>query len=127
MKENEISNHIVAAAFRVHRGLGPGLFESVYEMVLARELEKRGLRVAPQQSMPVVFEGTRFKAGFRADLVVNESVIVEIKSVSEILAVHKKQLWTYLRLTGMHLGLLINFNVELIRDGITRVVNGLKD
>ena len=96
-------------------------------MVLARELEKRGLRVAAQQSMPVAFEGMRFEAGFRADLVVNESVIVEIKSVSEILAVHKKQLWTYLRLAGMRLGLLINFNVELIRDGITRVVNGLED
>ena len=124
MTENAIAMQIVDAALRVHRGLGPGLLESVYEMVLARELERRGLQVATQHIMPVEFEGSRFEMGFRADLVVEEKVVVEVKSVSDVLPVHKKQLLTYLRLGGLRLGLLINFNVVLIRDGITRMVNG---
>ena len=107
--------------------LGPGLFEIVYEAILASELEKRNLPVSRQQSVPVVYEGTRFEMGFRADLVVDEKVIVEIKSVSAITAVHKKQLLTYLRLSDMRLGLLINFNVAVIKDGITRIVNGLEE
>jgi GxxExxY protein len=106
---------------------GPGLLESVYEAVLASELQKRGLSVAQQQVIPVVYEGTRFEMGFRADLVVQDSLIVEIKSIAEIAAVHKKQLLTYLRSSDKHLGLLINFNVALIRDGITRIVNGLEE
>jgi GxxExxY protein len=95
--------------------------------VLASELEKRGLRVARQQLMPIVYDGTRFEMGFRADLVVEEAVIVEIKSVAELSPVHKKQLLTYLKLADKRLGLLINFNVALIKDGIIRVVNGLED
>ena len=90
-------------------------------------LQKRGLSVARQQVIPVVYEGTRFEMGFRADLVVQDSVIVEIKSIAEITALHKKQLLTYLRLADKRLGLLINFNVALIKDGITRIVNGLEE
>ena len=103
------------------------MLESVYEAVLASELQKRGLSVAQQSVIPVVYEGTRFEMGFRADLVVQNSVIVEIKSIVEITALHKKQLLTYLRLADKRLGLLINFNVALIKDGITRIVNGLQE
>ena len=110
MTENAVAKSIVDVAFRVHI---PGLFESVCEAVLASELEKRGLHVARQQPIPVVYEGTRFEMGFRADLVVEDKVIVEIKSLAEIAAVHKKQLLTYLRLGDKRLGLLINFNVAL--------------
>ena len=127
MTENAVAREIVDAAYRVHIGLGPGLFESVYEAVLASELEKRGLAVARQQPIPVVYEGTRFEMGLRADLVVEDKVIVEIKSIAELGAVHKKQLLTYLRLSVKRLGLLINFNEELIKDGITRIVNGLEE
>ncbi len=127
MTENAVAREIVDVAFRVHSALGPGLFEIVYEAILASELEKRNLPVSRQQSVPVVYEGTRFEMGFRADLVVDEKVIVEIKSVSAITAVHKKQLLTYLRLSDMRLGLLINFNVAVIKDGITRIVNGLEE
>src|SRR5690348_16896483 len=105
MTEDDIAKQIVDAALHVHRGLGAGLFESVYETVLASELRKRGLEVETQQMIPVVFDGTRFEMGFRADLVVAEKVIVEIKSVSELLPVHKKQLLTYLRLADKRLGL----------------------
>jgi GxxExxY protein len=127
MTENEVAQQIVDVALRVHRALGPGLLESVYEAVLVSELQKRGLSVARQQAIPVVYEGTRFEIGFRADLVVQDNVIVEIKSIAEVAPVHKKQLLTYLRLSGKRLGLLINFNVALIRDGITRIVNGLEE
>jgi GxxExxY protein len=122
-----VATEIVDAAYHLHRVLGLGLFESVYEAILASELEKRGLRVATQQPIPVVYEGTRFEIGFRADLVVEDQVIVEIKSVAEIAAVHKKQLLSYLRLADKRLGVSINFNVALIKDGITRIVNGLKE
>jgi GxxExxY protein len=125
MNENAVSKEIVDVALRVHRGLGPGLLESVYAEVMARELERRGLRAARQVGMPVDFEGVRFEMGFRADLVVEECVIVEVKSVAEVMAVHKKQLLTYLRLGNMRLGLLINFNVVLIKDGISRIANGI--
>lgn len=101
--------------------------ESVYSAILAGELQKRGLRVITQQPMPVIYEGTRFEIGFRADMIVEDEVIVEIKSVAEIAVVHKKQLLTYLRLADKRLGLLINFNVALIKDGITRIANGLQD
>ncbi|HEY6341928.1 MAG TPA: GxxExxY protein [Bryobacteraceae bacterium] len=125
MTENEVSQEIVVVALRVHRGLGPGLFESVYKGVMASALEKRGLNVSLEQIMPVFFEGIRFEMGFRADLIVGEKVIVEIKSVADLLPVHSKQLLTYLKLSGMRLGLLINFNVALIKDGIVRIANGL--
>jgi len=111
----------------VHTALGPGLLESVYEVVLASELKKRGLPVIRQLPVPITFEGTRFEVGFRADLLVGDLVMVEIKSIADFSPVHKKQLLTYLRLANKKLGLLINFNEVLIKDGIIRVVNGLKD
>ena len=127
MTENDISRHVIDVAFRAHSILGPGLLESVYQAVLACELEKRGLKVTQQRVIPVVYENTLIRMGFRADLVVEESVIVEIKSIDAISPVHKKQLLTYLRLSGKRLGLLINFNVALIKDGMIRIVNGLKE
>ena len=127
MTENEISGNIVDVAFRAHSFLGPGLLESVYQAVLASELRKRRLKVTEQQVIPVVYEGIQIKLGFRADLVIEDRVIVEIKSIDAISPVHKKQLLTYLRLSGKQLGLLINFDVALIKDGILRIVNGLKE
>jgi len=127
MTENAVAKEIVDVAYRMHIALGPGLLESVYETVFASELQKRGLRITRQQPIPIVYEGTRFEIGFRADLVVEDKVIIEIKSIAEIAALHKKQLLTYLRLADKRLGLLINFNVALIKDGITRVVNGLEE
>ncbi len=123
--ENEIAKQIVDAAYKIHTTLGPGLFESVYETVMVQELTNRGLQVARQQAIPVVWENVHLEAGFRADLIVENKVIVEIKSVESLAPVHKKQLLTYLRLADKRLGLLINFDTELIRDGIARIVNGL--
>jgi GxxExxY protein len=125
--ENEVSRQVVDAAYRVHVALGPGLMESVYEEVLAHELRKRGLQLVQQQVIPVIYEGIRIEMGFRADLIVEDLVVVEVKSIADISPVHKKQLRTYLRLAEKRLGLLINFNVFLIKDGITRVVNGLDE
>ena len=125
MTENEIAKQIVDVAFKIHTTFGPGLLESVYETIMAYELQKRGLRVQRQQAIPVIYEDVRMDLGFRADLIVEGKVVVEIKSVEAIAPVHKKQLLTYLRLTDKRLGLLINFNVELIKNGISRVVNGL--
>ena len=125
MTENEVAKQIVDVAFKVHTSFGPGLLESVYERIMAYELQKRGLKVRRQQGIPLVHESIRMDLGFRADLLVENLVVVEIKSVEGIAPVHKKQLLTYLRLTDKRLGLLINFNVELIKNGITRVVNGL--
>ncbi len=125
--ENEIAREIVDAAYKIHTTLGPGLLESVYQAVLAYELRKRGLEVGCQQPVLVVYEGVQLEVGFRADLIVAGKVIIELKSIEELAPVHKKQLLTYLRLTGLRLGLLVNFNVALIKDGITRVVNGLPD
>jgi GxxExxY protein len=122
-----ISKEIVDAAYRIHTVLGPGLLESVYDAVLAYELGRRGLRTTRQQPIPVVYEGLGIDTGFRADLIVEDNVIVEIKSVESLAPVHKKQLLTYLGLADKRLGLLINFHVAMIKDGITRVVNGLED
>ena len=127
MTENEVATQIVDAAYHIHTSLGPGLLESVYEVVLAYELENRGLRVVRQQAVPIVYEGTRIEMGFRADLIVEDKVIVEIKSVEAIAPVHKKQLLTHLRLADKRLGLLINFNVVLIKEGIKRIANGMPD
>lgn len=127
MDENEISKVVVDAALKVHRALGPGLLESVYEVVLAHELRSRGIHVQRQVSIPVRYENIQFDEGFRADLLVEQKVIVEIKSVEMAKRVHKKQVLTYLRLADMRLGLLLNFGAELIRDGITRLVNGLEE
>ena len=123
--ENEIAQHVVDAAFKIHSALGPGLFESVYEAVMVQELSKRGLQFVRQQPLPVVWESLQLEAGFRADLIVENKVIVEIKSVEAIAPVHRKQLLTYLRLANKRLGILINFDVDLIKNGIARVVNGL--
>jgi GxxExxY protein len=127
MTENEIAKQIVDAAFKIHTTLGPGLLESVYEAVMNYELQKRGLHVDRQVPIAVVYEALRFEEGFRADLIVEGKVIIELKSVEKIAAVHKKQVLTYLRLTGKRLGLLINFNEELIKNGITRIANGLQE
>jgi len=125
MTENEIATLVVDASYKVHRTLGPGLLESVYEAVLAYELEQRNAIVFRQQMLPVFYESVRLEEGYRADLVVNGKVIIELKSVEKIAPVHMKQLLTYLRLSNLKLGLLINFGNNLIKDGITRVVNGL--
>ncbi len=125
MSENAIAREIVDSAFRIHTTLGPGLLESVYEAVLSHELVRRGLRVARQQPIPIIYDDLRIEAGFRADLIVEDKIIVEIKSIEAIAPVHRKQLTTYLRLADKRLGLLINFNVALIKDGIVRIVNGL--
>jgi len=125
VRENEISREIVDAAFKIHTRLGAGLLESVYEAVMAYELKKRGLRLERQKPIPVVYEGMDLGEGFRADFIVENLVIIELKSVEHIASVHKKQLLTYLRLTDKRLGLLINFNTDLIKNGITRIVNNL--
>ncbi|MFQ5655467.1 MAG: GxxExxY protein [Planctomycetota bacterium] len=127
MTENEISRIVVDAAVAVHQELGPGLLETVYEVVLANELKKRGLGVERQVSVPIQWGGITFDEGFRADLIVAEKVIVELKSVATMTQAHKKQVLTYLRLTGLKLGFLLNFGEALMKDGITRVVNGLED
>jgi GxxExxY protein len=125
MDENAIAKNILDAAFRIHREPGPGLLESVYEAVLARELSRNGFAVTRQLSVPIRFEELQFDEGFRADLVINSLVIVELKSVENLHPVHAKQLLTYLKLMGLKLGLLINFNEALRKDGIKRVVTGL--
>jgi GxxExxY protein len=127
MTENEIARHVVDAAYHVHKRLGPGLIESVYEVVLAHELRKRGLAPVRQIAIPIEYDSLKFDEGFRADMVVDDKVVLELKSVESLAKVHKKQLLTYLRLADKRLGLLINFGEELIRDGISRVVNGLAD
>ena len=127
MTENQVATQIVDVAFKIHTAYGPGLLESVYEAIMSFELQKRNLRVVRQQAIPVVHENIRMEIGFRADLIVEDKVVVEIKSIEVIAPVHKKQLLTYLRLTDKRLGLLINFNVELIKNGISRVVNGLSE
>ena len=125
--ENEVVKQIVDAALSVHKGLGPGLLESVYETALYYELRKRGLQVQRQVPVTFVYDGNRYDEGFRVDLLVADCVIVELKSVEQVHPVHKKQLLTYLRLSGTRLGLLINFNSALLKEGITRIVNGLPD
>ena len=127
MKHNEISGIIVDAAIEIHKKLGPGLLESVYQAVLAYELRKRGLRVEEAVPIPVVWEEVKLEVGFRADLIVEGAAIVELKSQEAVQRVHKKKLLTYLRLADKRLGLLINFGEALIKDGITRLVNGLEE
>ncbi len=127
MDENEIGRIIVDAAVTVHRELGPGLLESVYEAILARELTDRGLKVERQVPVPIVWRGMRFEEGFRADIIAEGRLIVKLKSVETVNNVHKKQLLTYLRLTGMKLGFLLNFGAAVMKDGITRTVNGLAE
>ncbi len=122
---NSLAKIIVDSAFQVHKGLGPGLLETVYEAALTHELCKRELIVDRQRPISIKYDGICFDEGFRADLLVNDKIIIELKSVEKIIPVHRKQLLTYLRLTDMRLGLLINFGENLIKNGISRVVNGL--
>jgi len=122
MDENQLSKIIVDCCFRIHTTLGPGLLESVYLEVLIYELKKHGIRCEKEVGIPVHYEEVTLVLGFRADLIVEDLVIVELKSVEKIQPVHKKQLMTYLKLTDRKLGLLVNFNVNLIKDGIERVV-----
>ena len=127
MKENDIAKKVMDVAFAIHRDLGPGLMETVYEVVLAKQLNDMGLTTERQVSVPIKYGEITFDEGFRADLIVENKIIVELKSVERLQAVHSKQLLTYLRLTGMRLGLLINFGENLLKNGFKRVVNGLED
>ena len=127
MNENQIAKEVVDAAVKVHTKLGPGLLESVYEAVLARELERRGLSVERQIPIPIEYEGLRFDEGFRADIIVDGKVILELKSVEQLAKVHHKQLFTYLKLADKRLGLLLNFGADLMKEGIKRIANGMED
>ena len=124
MTENDIGSLIVDSAVRLHQALGPGLLETVYEVTLAHALEKRGLSVQRQVPVAIKFDGEKFDEGFRADLMVENKVIIELKSVEKVIPAHKKQILTYLRLTEMKLGYLLNFGDALMKDGITRTING---
>ena len=127
MTENEIAQQIVDAAFKIHYRLGPGLLESAYQAILAYELRNRGLKVQTEIPIPVIYEGMHIELGYRLDLLVEDKVIVELKSVESISPVHYKQLLTYLRLTDKRLGLMINFGEALIKNGIKRIVNNLDE
>jgi GxxExxY protein len=125
MELNEISGHVVDAAMKVHSALGPGLLENAYEACLRYELEKRGVRVKAQVGLPVVYDGKQIDLGYRLDLLVEDAVIVELKAVEKIAPIHEAQLLSYLKLSGKKLGLLINFNVLHLKDGIKRMANRL--
>ena len=125
MSENELSRIIVNAAYQIHVQLGPGLLESVYEEILYYELTELGLRVERQKAVPVFWKSLKMDIGFRADLIVENKVIIELKSVEKLAPVHPKQLLTYLKVTGLKLGLLINFNEVLLKDAVTRIFNNL--
>jgi GxxExxY protein len=122
---DEITDAIIAEAIRIHKELGPGLLESVYEVVLARALERRGLRVERQKTVVFEFDGIRFEEGFRVDLLVEDCVVIELKSVETLAPVHGKQLLTYIRLMNLSLGLLINFGASTLKEGLQRIVNQL--
>jgi GxxExxY protein len=125
MKENEIGTKVLEAAINVHRELGPGLLESVYEVTVARELSDLGLKVERQVQISIIYKNIRFEEGFRADIIVENAVLLELKSVEGVTPAHKKQVQTYLKLTGLKLGYLLNFGEAVLKNGITRCVNGL--
>jgi GxxExxY protein len=125
MDENELSRVGVDCCYKIHTSLGPGLLESVYEHLLSYELAKQNLYIKRQQGIPVIYEDVKMDLGFRADIIVENKLIIEIKSIEAVAPVHKKQLLTYLKLTDLKLGLLVNFNEALIKTGIHRVVNNL--
>ena len=127
MTHNEISAIVLDTAIDIHRRLGPGLLESVYQAVLAYELTRRGLRVEREVPIPVVWDDMRIELGFRADLIVEGLVLLELKSVEALARVHKKQVLTYLHLTNLQLGLLLNFGAALMKDGVRRIVNELDE
>jgi GxxExxY protein len=124
MTANEVSHHIITAAMKVHSALGPGLLESAYEACLAHELRKAGLKVESQVGLPVVYDGIKLDLGYRIDMLVNDLVVVELKSVEEISRVHIAQVLSYMKLSKKQLGLIINFNVLRLKDGIKRLVEG---
>ncbi|WP_289020793.1 GxxExxY protein [Desulfobacter postgatei] len=124
MRENDIAKLIVDASIQIHKELGPGLLETVYEVLLKHELESRGLKVDRQIPIPINYKGIKFQQGFKADLIVEDKVIIELKSVETISKAHKKQVLTYLKLTDKKLGFLLNFGEALMKDGITRLING---
>ena len=125
MTINEVSGHVVDSAIRVHSALGPGLLESAYQACLAHELRKRGVRIRTEVPMPVVYDGIELDLAYRLDMLVEESVVVEIKAIAKILPIHEAQLLSQLRLSDRRVGLLINFHVARLKDGIVRMVNGL--
>ena len=125
MNENEIGTVVIETAIEIHRNLGPGLLESVYEAVLANQLKKKDFKVETQKPINITYDGQVFDQGFRADIIVNDIVILELKSVEKLSNVHKKQLQTYLRLSNLKLGYLLNFGSALLKDGIVRAVNNL--
>jgi GxxExxY protein len=127
MKENEIAAQVVDAAYRLHTGLGPGIFEIVYEVSLAHELRKHGYTVERQVPVPITWDGIKFDEGFRADLVIDNCVIVEVKSIATLDPVHSKQVLTYLRLMDKRLGLLVSFGDHMIKRGIKRIANGMPE
>ena len=126
MNENEISKIVLDAAFRVHTVLGPGLFESVYEAALTHDLRKAGLEVETQVPIPVIYDGVKMAVGFRLDVLVENKVILELKSFEQLIPIHSKQLLNYLRLADLRLGLLFNFNVESLKGNIIRIANNLR-
>jgi len=126
MIENEIGTEVVGAAIAIHRRLGPGLMEAVYEVVLSHELKQRGFQVERQVPVSIEYRGIKFDERFRADVIVNDRVLIELKSLKKLTAAHRKQIQTYLRLTGMKLGYLLNFGEALMKNGIVRTVNGLE-
>ena len=125
MTENQIGTVIIETALKIHRDLGPGLLESVYEMILADALEKQGLAVERQKKIPIEYDGNVYEESFRADIVVENKVIIEVKSVREIHSSHKKQVLTYLKFTKYKLGYVLNFGSELMKDGISRTIHGM--
>ena len=127
MTDNEIGTIIIDTAIAIHRELGPGLLESVYEVVLCQELQGRGLEVVRQAAIPIRYKSMTFAEGFRADLLVQRRVIVELKSVDHVAAAHKKQVQTHIRLAGLKLGYLLNFGDALMKAGISRCVNGMAE
>lgn len=120
---NEISGKIIECSINVHKELGPGMLEGAYEVCLMHELLRAGLKTKSQVTLPIFYQGIRLDAGYRIDLLVEDSVIVELKAIERLLPVHEAQLLSYLRMSDLRLGLLINFNVRLLRDGVRRVVN----
>lgn len=125
MNENDLSKIIVDTAFKIYKKLGPGLLESVYEGIFAYELRQKELLVETQVTIPVLWDNIKFDQGYRADIIVNKKVLIELKSIEKLMPVHAKQVRTYLRLTDLKLGMLINFNENQLTDGFKRVVNGL--
>lgn len=126
-KRDQLSAEVVGVAYRIHKDLGPGLLETVYEVVFAHELRRRGFAVERQVPIPIRYKGIQFDEGFRADLLVDREILIELKSVEKATPAHKKQVLTYLRMTNLKVGFLINFGEELFKHGVYRIVNGVPD